>query len=201
MSRVCKQCGAKIPKFSESETNYHKKKFCSYDCMGKWGLQELRRKQMIAEEKDRAYRDDFQRRLANGEFEQEKVADWLKKCEKVVNKYVRIRDRGRPCICCDWPDDGSNARHASHFRSVGACSSLRFNLWNIHAGCAQCNVMKSGNISEYRLRLIEKIGIERVEWIESQPKQKRFDLHYLKKLYATFLKLNKRLEKRNERTD
>ena len=155
---------------------------------------EAKEAKLVAENK--AWQEDLNRRIKTGTVEPEKVSDWLKKVEKLVNKYVRLRDKGKPCISCDWPDDGSNVRHASHFRSVGACSSLRFNTWNIHGGCAQCNKIKSGNISEYRPRLIEKIGINRVDWIECQPKQYRHELDHLKKMYKTFKKLIKREEKR-----
>ena len=153
-------------------------------------------KQTREAEEAKEWQRDLKHRIKTNTVEPEKVADWLKKCEAKVNKYIRLRDHGMPCISCDWPDDGSNQRHASHFRSVGACSSLRFNTFNIHAGCAQCNSAKSGNISEYRPRLIEKVGVEMVDWIECQPKQKRYDIDYLKKLYKTFHKLIKREERR-----
>lgn len=188
--KKCKYC----KKFFAAETMISPPAgtFCSIDHAMKW-VEEEREKKRKA---DRAWQKDLKQRIETGTVEPEKVSDWLKKCEKKVNKYIRLRDRGKPCISCDWPDDGSNQRHASHFRSVGACSSLRFNTLNIHAGCAQCNKEKSGNIAEYRPRLIEKIGLDKVEWIECQPKQKRYDLDYLKKLYATFHKLIKREERR-----
>ena len=201
MARTCKHCIENIPSFKDSATVFHKKKFCSFDCMAKWGLAQAamkKEKERIANEQ---WTKDFKHRVATNTVEPEKVSDWLKKCEKKVNAYIRLRDNGKPCISCDWPDDGSNQRHASHFRSVGACSSLRFNTLNIHASCAQCNSSKSGNISEYRPRLVDKIGIEMVEWIESQPKQKRYGIDYLKKLYKTFHRLIKREEKRIKRTD
>jgi len=109
-------------------------------------------------------------------------ADWAREAQQAVNAYIRARDKGKPCISCDKPDDGTHQRHASHFRSVGSCSGLRFNLFNIHASCQQCNTTKSGNIGMYRPRLISKIGLDRVEWIEGQNSLIRYDIEYLKKV-------------------
>jgi hypothetical protein len=51
---------------------------------------------------------------------------------------------------------------------VAACSALQFHLWNIHKACAQCNLHKGGNREGYRPRLIKKIGVDRVEWMDAQ---------------------------------
>jgi hypothetical protein len=94
----------------------------------------------------------------------------LSKCrseaQAAFNAYIRARDRGKPCISCDWPDDGSNQRHCSHYRSVGAMPALRYVEENCSTSCAQCNSHKSGNILEYRIRLVKKIGQARVDWLE-----------------------------------
>lgn len=48
----------------------------------------------------------------------------------------------------------------------GAMAALRYHHDNIHLQCEPCNTAKSGNQLEYRIRLIKKIGVERVEWLE-----------------------------------
>ena len=45
-------------------------------------------------------------------------------------------------------------------------AALRYHHDNIHLQCEPCNTAKSGNQLEYRIRLIKKIGVERVEWLE-----------------------------------
>lgn len=125
-------------------------------------------------------------------------AKWLAEAQAVVNRYVRMRDRSLPCCSCDRPASWDGQWHASHFRSVGAASGLRFNLWNIHKGCSICNNHLSGNISGYRPRLIERIGLERLEWLESQNHLVRHDIEYLKRFKAVMGKRLKRLEKRYE---
>jgi hypothetical protein len=95
-------------------------------------------------------------------------SEWLKQAQYAVNAYVRERDRGLPCVSGDKPDDGSHQRHASHYRSVKACSVLRFDPRNIYSSCAQCNTHLSGNLIEYRIRLVRRKGLAEVEWLESQ---------------------------------
>ena len=111
-----------------------------------------------------------------------------KEAQAEVNAYVRIRDKGRPCISCDRPDDGSHQRHASHYRSTKACSVLRFNLKNIHASCAQCNSNLSGNLLEYRIRLVALKGADFVGWLECQNETRKYDIDYLKRLKTLFKK-------------
>jgi hypothetical protein len=117
-------------------------------------------------------------------------------CRRIVQAIARIRDRDDGCISCHMPADYGGVWHGSHFRSHGGCSSLQFHLWNIHKACAQCNLHKSGNIAEYRPRLAEKIGADRVEWLENQPKSMRFSRDYLARFKDVMGKRLKRMPKR-----
>lgn len=121
-------------------------------------------------------------------------SDWMKEAQAEVNKYVRLRDAGLGCISCDKPANWGGQWHASHFRSVGAASSVRFNLWNIHKSCSVCNNWKSGNLSEYEPRLREKIGNEKVDWLRTQNQLSTYSIEYLKRLKTIFKKRAKRLE-------
>ena len=120
-------------------------------------------------------------------------SDWLKDCQKVVNKYIRERDKNNPnCISCGKIING--VRHASHFMSSGGHSNIRFNTDNIWVSCYKCNVMLSGNQLPYRVRLIEKIGIKRVEYIESIANEtRRYSIDELKKIIKEFKKKTKEL--------
>lgn len=120
---------------------------------------------------------------------------WLDECQAIVNKIARLRDKDDGCISCDKPASWDGQWHGSHFRSVGAASAVRLNLWNIHKACSPCNHHKSGNIAEYRPRLIEKIGAQRVEWLESQNQLVRYDVDYLKRFKSVMGKRLRRLEK------
>ena len=89
---------------------------------------------------------------------------WEGRAQHEVNKFIRNRDHGNACISCDITY--STVWNAGHFKSVGAHPNLRYNEDNIHLQCVQCNKDKSGNVGPYRVRLIVKIGLERVEALE-----------------------------------
>jgi len=118
--------------------------------------------------------------------------------QAAVNKHVRLRDRGKPCISCDKPDDGSHQRHASHLKSRGSNSALRFNLWNINASCSVCNNHLSGNIGNYIPRLIKKIGLDKYEWLLTQNQPTSYSREYLIRLKRVFNKRVRIMEKRME---
>lgn len=95
----------------------------------------------------------------------ETIQDLVKATQIVFNKYIRLRDKGNVCISCQKPING--VKHASHYLSAGGHSAIRFHEDNVWVSCYKCNVMLSGNAVEYRKALINKIGIERVEWLEN----------------------------------
>lgn len=88
-------------------------------------------------------------------------SEWLNNLQEVFNKFIRLRDRGQPCISCLKPY-GTFTESAGHYFSVGSSPNLRFNEDNAHLQCwFNCNKNKHGNIAEYTPNLIKKIGIER----------------------------------------
>jgi hypothetical protein len=123
---------------------------------------------------------------------------WLKTAQAEVNRYVRLRDFRFGCVSCDRPASWDGQWHASHFRSVGAASAVRFNLWNIHKACSICNNWKSGNLSEYEPRLRERIGADRVDWLRAQNRITLYSIEQLKRLRHVFARKANRLEKRHE---
>jgi 5-methylcytosine-specific restriction endonuclease McrA len=184
--RKCRTCKIHIPSFAKSETVYQKRGCCGEECaleFGKLAIQKKHEKACKAQTKAR--KDKIKTKT-----------EWLNEAQTAFNAYVRIRDRGKPCVSCGKPDNGTHQRHASHYRSVGACSSLRFNLKNVYASCQQCNTSKSGNLLEYRIRLKARYGESLVEWLESQNEAKRFEIEYLKRLKALFNKKTRTIKKR-----
>ena len=121
-------------------------------------------------------------------------AQWAREAQAAVNKYVRLRDAYLGCVSCDKPASWGGQWHASHFRSVGAATAVRFHLWNIHKSCSVCNNWKSGNLSEYEPRLREKIGHEKVDWLRTQNQLSTYSVEYLKRLKTIFAKRAKRCE-------
>ena len=122
--------------------------------------------------------------------------DWADEAQVIINKYVRLRDAHLGCVSCDKPASWDGQWHASHFRSRGAASAIRFNLWNIHKSCSICNNWRSGNLSEYEPRLRNKIGNQKVDWLRTQNQPSSYSIEYLKRLKAVFSKKIKRIERR-----
>lgn len=132
------------------------------------------------QERNKALAD---RKLTKAKLQKLKTrTQWAAEAQKEVNRYVRLRDMHLGCVSCDKPATWDGQWHASHFRSVGAASAVRFNLWNIHKSCSICNNWKSGNLSEYEPRLREKIGAEKVDWLRTQNQIVNYSIEYLKRL-------------------
>lgn len=123
-------------------------------------------------------------------------AKWLAECQAIVNKIVRLRDAHMGCCSCDRPPSWDGQWHASHLRSVGAASAVRFHLWNIHKGCSICNHQLSGNIGDYLPRVRARIGDAKVDWLYTQNQVVTHDVEYLKRFKAVMGKKLKRMEKR-----
>lgn len=123
-------------------------------------------------------------------------AKWLSECQDIVNKIARLRDKHLDCCSCDRGPDWDGQWHASHLRSVGAASAVRFHLWNIHKGCSICNNHLSGNLAEYLPRLRARIGDEKVDWLYTQNQVVKHDIEYLKKFKRVMGKRLRRMEKR-----
>ncbi len=85
------------------------------------------------------------------------------------SKYIRVRDTDERgycrCISCNTVKNWKEM-DCGHFISKGSDSALKYNELNNNAQCYSCNVMKSGNLIEYRKGLVEKIGEKKVKELE-----------------------------------
>ncbi|OCW24880.1 ninG protein [Pseudomonas aylmerensis] len=127
-------------------------------------------------------------------------ADHLREAQAAVNEYVRLRDAHLPCISCDsTPNDNDlitgSRWDAGHYRSVGACPELRFEPLNIHRQCVKCNRNLSGNAVEYRIRLVLRIGAEKVAWLEGLHAPCKYTVEEIKAIKADYRAKTKELKK------
>ncbi len=122
------------------------------------------------------------------------ISFFHKKAQAAFNAFIRERDKGKPCVSCGKPDNGQHQRHASHYRSVGACSSLRYDESNVHASCSVCNNHLSGNVASYRIALIGMLGQQKVEWMESQSKSFKWTREQLEAIEANYKQKLKELK-------
>lgn len=172
-----------------AELRINLKLFCSFECATKWGKAQS--------EKVKAKKQTEQRRADREKLKRLKTrSEWLKDLQVVFNKFIRLRDAGKPCISCGR-DTGAKM-NAGHYLSVGAHPELRFNEMNCHRQCEHCNSFKSGNQAQYRPRLIEKIGLDNVEWLEGKHEPLKLTIDEIKIMLADYRVRVKELMRANE---
>ena len=127
-------------------------------------------------------------------------ADHLREAQAAVNEFVRLRDAHLPCISCDsLPNDHDlitgSRWDAGHYRSVGACPELRFEPLNIHRQCVKCNRNLSGNAVEYRIRLVLRIGADKVAWLEGLHPACKYTVEEIKAIKAEYREKSRELKR------
>jgi hypothetical protein len=120
-------------------------------------------------------------------------ADHLKDAQTAFNAWVRERDALLPCISCGRHHDGQY--HAGHYRTVGANPEIRFEPLNVWKQCAPCNNHLSGNLINYRIALLQRIGPEKVAWLEGPHEPKKYTIDDLKALTAHYRELTRELKR------
>lgn len=131
-----------------------------------------------------------------------RIPDLIKEAQDAFNAFIRDRDRqaGHACISSGRPLDWSgNQVDAGHYRSTGAASHLRFNEDNCHAQSKHDNKFLAGNAVEYRVRLIARIGLARVEALEADNTPVKWTRDELRWIRETYRARAKALKKTNER--
>jgi hypothetical protein len=127
-------------------------------------------------------------------------AEHMREAQTEFNAYIRLRDAHLPCISCDSlaTDDGlitGSRWDAGHYRSVGACPELRFEPANVHRQCVRCNRNLSGNAVEYRIRLVVRIGAEKLARLEGPHEARKYTIEDLKAIKAEYRAKTKELKR------
>jgi hypothetical protein len=144
-----------------------KEKFEPIKFLQKYCLNDECLRVFVADVKEKTW----QKTKAKAKLDLMTLSDYLKLTQQVFNKWINLRDKGLPCISCDKLITGRV--NASHFWNANNHYNVRFNEDNVHSSCITCNQFLSGNLLEYRTRLISKIGIERFNNLEAESKQTR----------------------------
>lgn len=126
--------------------------------------------------------------------------------QAAFNKFIRLRDKDDCCISCgrhEWEIQhvGTGGKwDCGHYLTIGAHREIRFHEDNAHRQCKKCNG-GAGNFSrkdkavsqEYRYRLVQKIGIEAVEWLEGPHEPKKYTKDELIQIKKTYQKKTREL--------
>lgn len=110
-----------------------------------------------------------------------KRSEWAADAQKEFNAWIRARDfaAGYGCISCGTKADVQYA--AGHYRTVAAAPHLRYSEDNVHLQCNKnCNSAKAGNVVEYRINLVKRIGLARVEALENDNTPKKYSIDELR---------------------
>lgn len=160
------------------------KDWCSDDCAVLIALERVEKQRAAKAKTERA---EVRRKLAAF-----KTIPKLKaEVQRVFNEWVRERDlaAGHGCICCGKFATAAalaqpgGAYDACHYRSRGSADHLRFDERNVHLGLKDCNTWGHKN---YRGGLIERIGVEAVEALESDQTVVKWTRPMLEELKAKY---------------
>lgn len=151
---------------------------------------------IIRQRQDKQRKSFAQRERREIKVRKEKLktrADHAKDTQQAFNEWVRLRDADLPCVSCGRHHDGQY--HAGHYRTVAANPAIRFEPLNVHKQCAPCNNHKSGDIVNYRIELVKRIGAEAVEWLEGPHEPKKYTVEQLKAITAEYRAKTRELKK------
>lgn len=78
--------------------------------------------------------------------------------QRIFNKFIRERDKGKPCIYCgkDILKSGEHVATAAHYLPVSTSAALRFEPLNVHLAGLICNF--NDDRKAYRENLVRRIG-------------------------------------------
>ena len=114
---------------------------------------------------------------------------WRERAVRACHAYIHARDAGNPCACCGATSAAQ--WDASHYRPAGVNSALKFDQRNIHLCCQVCNQHKSGNLTAFRLFMVEKYGEDLVTEFDNNheiTRRTREDLQAIEAEYKQKLK-------------
>ena len=117
------------------------------------------------------------------------IPDLIREAQVAFNAYIRERDQYQPCICCGEPlklGGIGGGFDAGHYRSTGSASHLRFNEDNCHGQRKVCNQYGAGRAVDYRIGLIQRIGLERVEALEASNQVHKWTAEELRAIKAKY---------------
>lgn len=106
---------------------------------------------------------------------------------KIFSEYIRTRDFNtyKTCISCGRPKEYWQLQ-AGHYCPAGNCGfALIFDELNVNAECGGCNAFDSGHLINYRVNLIKRYGLEKIEALEECYR----DSHYRGKITKQWSKL------------
>lgn len=171
--------------------------WCSPECGTVIALAKREKdRQKSIQEAERRRKDEAQqerRSIKVRKLALQPLSHFHKQAQAAFNEYIRTRDFGNDCISC-----GRNTgakMNAGHYRTVGASKETRYDETNCHLQCEHCNSYLSGNIGEYKPRLIAKIGQAAFDRLMGPHELKKWTREELQELAAHYRQKTRELNK------
>ena len=183
----CKHCGeyqlrAKVIKtpFGNFCNKQHAED-CAMDKYKRDNAKKLAKAKQVVVKKEKAFNSET-KRLKESIKKRTGKGGHYDNLKIVLHKYIKhVLRKGEPCYTCDLSQkfgDSPQAFHVGHFIPQKHVDPRRFMLINLRIQCYKCNTQNSGMRAEYRLRLIEEVGIDKVEWLECDVNHKSLNEQY-----------------------
>jgi hypothetical protein len=173
-ARKCKVCSTKF-----QPRNSFQVVCMTVACAVQYSIRQRQKRERAIAKLERQWKREGRERLKTRR-------EWMADAQKAFNAYIRERDAPRTCISCPVSvftlDVGltGGGWDCGHYLSVGAHPELRFEELNAHKQCKKCNNYRSGNAGNYRLGLVHRIGIAKVEWLEGPHEPAKYTVDDLK---------------------
>lgn len=193
--RSCKICKTKFT------ATYDNIWWCCPEHGYEYSQQIIAKKKLESDRKRKQEAQQERRELKIRKISLKGKPEWKKEAQTAFNRYVRLRDAGKPCISCGRNPEQKRGgtMDCGHYRSRGRASHLAFNLHNTAGQCVTCNRDHSGAQKDFEQGLIERIGPEKVESLNNDNTTRRFDIPYLQRIKSIFTRKARALEKRRAR--
>lgn len=202
--KTCRECRSEFEPMNSLQVT------CSPKCALAYTVRRREEKALAEKRK----REKIQRaKDAQWKLDNKPTRQLVKEAQDYFNKWVRLRDKHEDCPSCDktreeieieqgWKTGG--AWDCGHYLTVGAHPELRFHEDNAHKQCKKCNggagkyvtfAKKRKSVSaRYRETLLEKIGLERVEWLEGPHEPRKYTREELIAIKEKYKRKAKELE-------
>lgn len=175
--KACAHCGSMFRPFSSTS------RVCSPICASRW-----------VKAKNTQERAQFKERKAK----LKRIPDLMKEAQTAFNAWVRARDADERCISCGVllsREAIGGGFDAGHYRSRGSAKHLAFHEDNCHGQCKRCNRYGAGMAVDFRIGLVRRIGLERVEALETSNEPHKWQRDELIAIRAEYVKKLKEMKR------
>jgi len=120
-----------------------------FDCTVKRSKMQVKKQN---ERKEREQKKELKEKLKT-------VSDYRNEARYWFQRWIRMRDVGKPCISCGAMLNDIRTFDAGHYYNAKSYPQLLFNEFNVSGQCKNyCNNYMSGNLIEYRKGIIKRYG-------------------------------------------